>query len=106
MADAYANTAKMFKAFCDEKRLRILEILQEGEQCVCVLNARLDLPQSTMSYHLKVLCAAGIVEGRQRGKWTHYRIREKGAQEALTRLAEITRVQDGPAPEQPACCGR
>ena len=75
----YLSEAKVFKAFCDEKRLRILELLQDGEKCTCVLNEELDIPQSTLSYHMKILCESGMVTGRQEGKWTHYSISKEGA---------------------------
>ena len=74
----YLNEAGIFKAFCDDKRLRILELLQDGEKCTCVLNEKLDIPQSTLSYHMKILCESGVVEGRQEGKWTHYSISKQG----------------------------
>ena len=74
----YLKEAGIFRAFCDDKRLRILELLQGGEKCTCVLNEALDIPQSTLSYHMKILCESGIVEGRQEGKWTHYSILKEG----------------------------
>ena len=64
MATIYEEQAKVFKAFCDEKRLRILELLREGEKCACVLLEQLDLGQSGLSYHMKILVESGIVESR------------------------------------------
>ncbi len=80
----------MFKAFCDEKRLRILELLQGGEKCACVLLEQLDIGQSGLSYHMKILVESGIVESRQEGKWTHYKISAKGSAYAAALLAELT----------------
>ena len=40
MISQYSSDAKVFKALCDEKRLMILELLQSGEKCVCVLCSR------------------------------------------------------------------
>ena len=80
----------MFKAFCDEKRLRILELLRGGEKCACVLVEQLDMAQSSLSYHMKILCESGIVDSRQEGKWTHYRISEKGSAYAVNLLKELT----------------
>jgi ArsR family transcriptional regulator len=85
MEGNYLIEAKIFKAFCDEKRLRILDLLQGGEKCVCALIEEVGMPQSTLSYHMKILCDAGVVEGRQEGKWTHYSICEQG----ILRAAEI-----------------
>lgn len=86
----YEEHAKVFKAFCDEKRLRILQLLRSGEQCACVLLEQLDLGQSGLSYHMKILVESGIVESRQDGKWTHYKISEKGSAYAGTLLNELT----------------
>ena len=86
----YEKQAKVFKALCDEKRLRILELLRDGEECACILGEQLDMPQSSLSYHMKVLCESGIVDSRQDGKWTHYRISESGSNFAIELLKIIT----------------
>ena len=86
----YEDHAKVFKAFCDEKRLRILELLRGGEKCACKLLENLDIGQSALSYHMKILVESGIVESRQEGKWTHYKISEKGSAYAGTLLKELT----------------
>jgi ArsR family transcriptional regulator len=86
----YDEHAKVFKAFCDEKRLRILELLRGGEQCACVLIEQLDIAQSSLSYHMKILCESGIIDSRQEGKWTHYKISEKGSAYAVNLLKELT----------------
>lgn len=86
----YEEHAKVFKAFCDEKRLRILELLRDGEKCACKLLENLDMGQSALSYHMKILVESGIVESRQEGKWTHYKISEKGSAYAGTLLKELT----------------
>ena len=71
MASAYKDTACVFKAFCDENRLQILEMLRSGEKCACKLLEELQISQSTLSHHMKILCDAGIVQGRKEGKWVH-----------------------------------
>lgn len=90
MADTYQEQAKVFKALCDPKRLAILEQLRSGEKCACVLLEPLDLTQSGLSYHMKILCDSGIVVSRQEGKWTHYRLSEAGRNYALALLKELT----------------
>ncbi len=90
MKSYYEEHAKVFKAFCDEKRLQILDLLCNGEQCACVLLNQLDLGQSGLSYHMKILVESGIVESRQEGKWTHYKISEKGCNFAIDLLKDIT----------------
>lgn len=90
MATIYEEHTKVFKAFCDEKRLRILELLRGGEKCACVLIEQLDIAQSSLSYHMKILCESGIIDSRQEGKWTHYKISEKGSAYARNLLKELT----------------
>ncbi len=88
--DKHVKDAKVFKALCDDKRLRILEYLRTGEKCGCVLIDLMDIGQSSLSYHMKILCESGIVESRQEGKWTHYKISQSGSQEAISTLRRIT----------------
>ncbi|MBE5985733.1 ArsR/SmtB family transcription factor [Lacrimispora sp. AGF001] len=82
--------AKVFKALCDEKRLMILELLRSGEKCACILIDQMEIGQSALSYHMKILCESGIVESRQEGKWTHYKISEQGSDHAMSLLKFIT----------------
>ena len=95
------KTAELFKAFCDENRIKILKLLQTGEKCACRLNEEISVTQPTMSHHMKVLCDAGIVTGRKEGKWMHYSISPEGAQKALEVLSELTRTRT--AEEDPLC---
>jgi ArsR family transcriptional regulator len=90
MSVAYEEQTKVFKAFCDEKRLRILELLRSGEKCACVLMEELEMPQSSLSYHMKILCESGIVDNRPEGKWMYYTISEKGSAEATALLQALT----------------
>lgn len=101
MKATYEEQAKVFKAFCDEKRLRILELLRSGEKCACILVEQLDIAQSTLSYHMKILCESGVVDSRQDGKWIHYKISEKGSHFALELLKTLT-TQD--TTETNDCC--
>ncbi len=89
----HERNATIFKAFCDEKRLIILELLQNGEKCACKLIEETGIAQSALSYHMRILCDAGIVVGRQEGKWIHYRINENGATLAIQILKDITTVK-------------
>lgn len=93
MENSYADNAKVFKAFCDENRLQILELLQTGERCACVLLESLDISQPTLSHHMKILCESGIVTGRKDGKWMRYFISEEGAEAARSLLTELTTVK-------------
>lgn len=93
----YALQAKRFKAFCDENRLRIIGLLQGGEKCACELIECLDMGQSTLSYHMKILCDSEIVINRQEGKWTHYRISEEGSGAAIAYLRALTTPNENAA---------
>lgn len=93
MENRHTNNAKVFKAFCDEKRLHIIEQLQSGEKCACVLLEKLNISQPTLSHHMKILCESGIVTGRKEGKWTHYSISPEGVETAQTLLTRLTTVR-------------
>lgn len=97
----YQEQAKVFKALCDPKRLAILEQLRSGEKCACVLQELLDLTQSGLSYHMKILCDSGIVSSRQEGKWTHYWLSSSGREKAVELLKKLTT----PEAEQGSACG-
>ena len=65
---------RMFRAFSDRTRLRILNLLQSGETCVCDLVEVLGGPQPKISRHLAYLRRAGLVQARREGLWMHYRL--------------------------------
>lgn len=90
MKNQHEQNAKVFKALCDEKRLAILELLQSGEKCACVLIEEMGIGQSGLSYHMKILCESGVVESRQDGKWIHYKISKQGSCAAMALLKTIT----------------
>ena len=103
MATIYEERAKVFKALCDERRQRILELLHGGEKCACVLIEEMGMPQSSLSYHMKILCESGIVTSREEGKWTHYQISRQGSEKAVALLKTITAVEETDA-EESRCC--
>ena len=76
------KTAVIFKAFCDENRIKILQILKDGEKCACKLLEALNITQPTLSHHMKTLLDSGIVNGRKEGKWMYYSISEEGLKKA------------------------
>jgi ArsR family transcriptional regulator len=102
MVSDYQCQARLFKAFCDETRLRVLEMLRGGEKCACKLLENLDCGQSGLSYHMKVLLESGIVTSRQEGKWTYYRICPDGAFAAVSLVQQLTTVTVDP--ERCNCC--
>ena len=84
------KTAIIFKAFCDENRIRILKMLKNGEKCACKILEELNVTQPTLSHHMKILCDSGIVVGRKEGKWMHYSISRDGVKVATECLKELT----------------
>ena len=94
--------AQIFKALCDENRIRILKLLHNGEMCACKLLDALNISQPTLSHHMKILCDAGIVNGRKEGKWMHYSICEEGCQIAKESLNEVTALNG--TCEDKSCC--
>jgi len=90
MNNYYAAQAMIFKAFCDENRLKILEMLQDGEKCACKILEQLEISQSTLSHHMKILVESGLVQTRNEGKWTHYSYSPEGIRQAKELLNEIT----------------
>ena len=79
--------ARRFQALSDEKRIRILQLLAEGERCVCEIMPALELGQSLLSFHLKTLKEAGLVTDRREGRWVHYSL----IPEALEELGDFAR---------------
>lgn len=86
------KTAVIFKAFCDENRIKILQLLKDGEKCACRLLEEMNITQPTLSHHMKILCDSGIVKGRKEGKWTHYSISPNGVRYAEQCFKELTNV--------------
>ena len=101
MPSSNKETARVFKAFCDDNRLQILELLRGGEKCACKLLEEMSISQPTLSHHMKILCDSGIVVGRKEGKWMHYRISRSGVQIAKNYLNGLTATD---ACENKPCC--
>ncbi len=92
MRNIHAANALIFRAFCDETRLKIIEILRKGEngdKCACELLEELDIGQSSLSYHMKILVNSGVIDSRQEGKWIHYSISSDGSRKAFELLKEL-----------------
>jgi ArsR family transcriptional regulator len=74
-AQSLARKARLFHALSDETRLRVLDLLKEGERCVCDLSLTLGAQQSRLSFHLRTLKEAGLVSDRREGRWIYYAVR-------------------------------
>jgi len=81
---------RVFRAFSDERRLRVLELLTEGEKCACVLLEELEISQPTLSYHMKILRQSGIVKERSVGPWKYYSIDAEGCAYAQKLLQALS----------------
>ena len=81
------RAAELFHALSDETRLQLLELLMEGEQCVCDLTDALKTGQSRLSFHLRALKDAGLVTDRRDGRWVYYAL----APEAIMELEELVK---------------
>lgn len=105
MEDKYIQYAKVFKAFCDDNRLKVLEMLTTGEKCACVLLEKLQISQPTLSHHMKILVESGIVAARKEHKWTHYSLSEQGTEQAKVLLAQFTTLDETLNNSESAVCG-
>lgn len=85
-----SDLADRFQALSDEKRLRILALLLDGEQCVCDLTEALGVGQSLLSFHLKSLKEAGLVDDRRDGRWVYYSLDPEALGALRDRLAAWT----------------
>ena len=79
------KSVSLFHALSDPTRLMIMALLQDGEQCVCDLTEALKTTQSRLSFHLKVLKDAGVINDRPEGRWIYYSVNADGLEE----LAEV-----------------
>jgi ArsR family transcriptional regulator len=70
------DIVQIFKALADPTRLRIMLLLRSRELCVCELMFILEMEQSRVSHHMRVLRDAGIAEDVREGRWIIYRIPE------------------------------
>ncbi|MDP9297894.1 MAG: metalloregulator ArsR/SmtB family transcription factor [Actinomycetota bacterium] len=86
-------TASLFKALADPHRVRVVNLLAvSGEPvCVCDLTETLDLSQPTVSFHMKKLVDAGLLDREQRGVWAYYSLRP----DAVRRLGKVLEFEGG-----------
>ena len=80
----------VFHALSDETRLAVLDMLRDGERCVCDLQDAVGAAQSRLSFHLKVLKDAGLVTDRREGRWAYYSLNSARITEAMAALGAFT----------------
>ena len=95
------RSIELFHALSDETRLEIIELLRKGERCVCELTNTLDAAQSRLSFHLRVLKDAGIVNDRKDGRWVHYELVPEAFEEIETLVAGM---KPRAVSSKAACC--
>jgi ArsR family transcriptional regulator len=91
-ADAAVRISPLLKALADPVRLRLLSLVAshaDGEACVCDLQEAFDLSQPTISHHLKVLHASGLLDRTKRGVWVFYRVRPSALADLATLLGGV-----------------
>jgi ArsR family transcriptional regulator len=99
-ARSAADLAEVFKALADPTRVRLLHYLAfsaSGTACACHLPDALGISQPTLSFHMKKLHDAGLVNREKRGRWVHYTVRSDG-------LAFAREFLDLPANPAARCC--
>lgn len=90
MTDPYNQNVKFFKALSDVNRVMIMDMLSCGELCACMILEKLNINQSTLSHHMKILCDSGLVNSRKDGKWMYYTLNHKAINEMKAFLDLIT----------------
>ena len=92
----FAEYEEKFKALADQKRLQIMHVLTEkGNVCVCDLTEIMDMPQSKLSDHLRILYDAGLILKETRGTWSYYQLNHEEVNRLLSsELCCIFRAND------------
>ena len=92
LSDSEADgTARLFKALADPHRVRIVNLLANAGEavCVCDITAAIGLSQPTVSFHLKKLVTSGLLDREKRSTWAYYSLNRK----ALDQLADVVKVK-------------
>lgn len=77
-----SESSELLAAVAEPARLAIIQLLVDAPSCVCDLQSSLDLAPNLLSYHLRILRNAGLVQGTKRGRWVDYEL----TSDALERL--------------------
>lgn len=85
----YAEYAKIFKVFSDPKRLKIIDMLSNGELCACKIQEEFHITQPTLSHDMKLLCDVNLVIPRREGKWTHYSLNTERLNDVYKMLGKL-----------------
>lgn len=85
MEKDYSKYALFMKALSDETRVKIFDMLSQGELCACKILEEFNITQPTLSYHMKTLCDSGLVDSKKDGVWMKYSINR----DSLEKLREL-----------------
>ena len=85
----YGQMIPIFKALCDETRLAILAMLEEGERCACRIQDAFACTQPTISYHMRILTDSGLVRSRREGALMCYELNRALWQAVCALMSEI-----------------
>ena len=69
-----AQFVGIMESLSDPIRINILELMMNGEICVCDIVKVTGLSQSKISYHIKILKDSGLISDRQEGRWVYYKL--------------------------------
>lgn len=81
MNTKYREYVLCFKALSDETRVKIFDMLSNGELCACDILEEFNITQPTLSYHMKILSESGLVVSRRDGVWMKYSINRKNLED-------------------------
>jgi ArsR family transcriptional regulator len=93
MEHDYPEYVHMLKALSDETRLRIVDILSNGEMCACKILEKFNITQPTLSYHMKILTGSGLVDGRRDGAWMRYTLNKNRTAMLKDFMDEIVKAE-------------
>ena len=99
------NTS-VFEALADENRAAIVELLADGERCVCDVSSSLGISNALASHHLKKLREAGLVATRRNGAWLHCRLEGDALSTAIAELQDLANRGASVQAAGVACCGK
>ena len=94
----------IFEALADENRAAIVELLADGERCVCDVSASLGISNALASHHLKKLREAGLVATRRKGSWLHCRLERDALAAAVSELSELAERGARAGEVDVSCC--
>jgi ArsR family transcriptional regulator len=100
----YSRAARLFHALSDEIRLEVIDLLRDGERCVCELTDALDIAQPRLSWHLRALKEAGILTDRKEGRWVYYALARDTFEEAESVLSVLKPTARRLPTRASSCC--